>query len=84
MGFQKITADEVVEAIQAAESGVDYSPKYGALCPCCGKKTRVTHTKAWAGQSRIRYHRCDNGTCHLHTKEQSIKSVESLGGKNGK
>jgi len=60
----------------AAESGVDYSPRTGALCPGCGQRTRPHKTLPWDGNIRIRYHRCDAEGCLLAAMGQSFKSVE--------
>lgn len=61
---------------QAAANGVDYSPKRGAVCPGCGKRTKVTNTQKWDGNMRIRYHRCQHSSCVLSTMGDSIKSIE--------
>ncbi len=66
----------IVRAKQAAENGVDYSPRTGATCPSCGKKARIYSTKPWEGTARIRYHRCENTACVLHALGVTIKSVE--------
>lgn len=60
---------------QAAE-GVAYSPRHGALCPFCGKRMRVTVTKPWEGDMRVRWHRCTNPACLLARLERAVKSVE--------
>jgi hypothetical protein len=59
-----------------AEGGVDYRPRTGALCPSCGKPAKITHTRPWDGETRIRYHRCQTPGCILASINQSIKSVE--------
>ncbi|MCL2791286.1 MAG: hypothetical protein FWD79_11725 [Desulfobulbus sp.] len=59
-----------------AESGVDYSPRFGALCPSCGKPAKIVRTLSWEGDTRIRYHRCLTPGCILSSINQSIKSVE--------
>lgn len=59
-----------------AESGVDYRPRTGALCPACGKPAKIVSTKPWEGDLRIRYHRCQNPSCLLASIKQSIKSVQ--------
>ena len=68
----------IVSAIKEAEQGVDYDRREGARCPCCGSRAKVVNTLAWAGNSRVRYHRCPNGRCPLHELERSIKSIESV------
>lgn len=60
----------------AAESGVDYSPKHGALCPACGARMKPYKTMPWDGNVRIRYHRCTTPSCLLTTIAKTVKSVE--------
>jgi hypothetical protein len=60
-----------------AESGVDYRPRTGALCPACGNPAKVVVTRPWEGDTRIRYHRCLTPGCALSTIKQSIKSVQT-------
>ena len=51
--------------------GVTWSPKYGAVCPGCGRiKTPTNTTRPWDGVYRIRYHRCPE--CGLR-----FKSIET-------
>jgi len=60
----------LVEEIQGA-GAVDYSPRYGAICPVCGaERCRVTRTDPWFGSCRERFHRCK--ACGLR-----FKSVEA-------
>lgn len=59
-----------------AEAGVDYRPRNGALCPACGQPAKIVCTKPWEGETRIRYHRCQNPACLLASIKQSIKSVQ--------
>ena len=73
---QKIKA-VFVAAVQRAENGVDFSPRFGAVCPFCGRPNlRVHGSKPWDGDCRIRYHRCHNPGCYLHQIGQTIKSVQ--------
>jgi hypothetical protein len=71
-----VTQAKVAMAIKQAEQGVDYSPRHGALCPWCGKRTRVTVTKPWDESTRTRWHRCGNKRCLLAKAGKAIKSVE--------
>jgi len=71
-----ITVAKVVLAVKAAENGVDYSPRLGALCPWCGKKAKVYSTKKWDGPYRIRYHRCETSRCLIKMSGGTIKSLE--------
>ena len=60
-----------------AESGVDSRPRTGAICPCCGKPAKITATRPWDHNTRVRYHRCLNPSCLLAGINQTIKSVET-------
>jgi len=67
----------IVSAIATAQQGVDYSVKDGAVCPCCGAPhLRVVCTKAWDGDTRLRFHRCMNEGCVLAVLRTPIKSVQ--------
>lgn len=66
----------IAKALDAAREGVEYSPKHGALCPFCGLKTRVQTTKPWLGNSRLRYHRCENPQCPLCVLGERVRSWE--------
>lgn len=61
---------------QEAENGVDYSPRYGALCPACGNRARIYSTKPWEGITRTRYHYCETAGCFLNAMRVTIKSIE--------
>ena len=74
--MQEIVEKYLVKAINEAESGVDYSPKAGAICPSCGEKTYVKDTRPWIGDCRVRYHKCANPACCLRHLLKTIKSVE--------
>lgn len=69
----------LAKAKEKADQSVDYTPKYGAICPECGKKRLpVITSRGWAGDSKVRYHRCPNKPgCILAVMETSIKSVQS-------
>lgn len=62
--------------IAEAEAGVDFSRRHGARCPSCGQTAKITCTKRWEGDTRIRYHRCQNPACILASSKTAIKSVE--------
>jgi len=67
----------IATAIKQAQAGVDYSPRTGATCPCCGAENlRVRNTLPWSGAMRVRFHLCANPRCVLAQLKQSIKSVE--------
>jgi hypothetical protein len=67
----------VILARQKAAAGVEYSPKYGAICPECGKeKIPVIKNNPWIDDVKIRHHRCDNPHCILATMEETIKSYQ--------
>ncbi len=72
----KRTIQKIALATNTAESGVDYSPKFGALCPWCGKKTKIYKTTPWDENLRIRYHRCQNDRCALAATGVTVKSIE--------
>jgi len=79
-----MTTDELERAIELAAAGVDYSPRYGAVCPLCGTpRARVTGSLPWDGNIKVRYHRCANQECRLARLKVSIKSVEvdNVGGR---
>lgn len=66
----------LVGLIAQAEAGVDFSPRTGAKCPCCGRTARIYKTMPWDGTVRVRYHRCNNPSCLLAAVVRSIKSVQ--------
>lgn len=72
----RVVAAAVAEAIRAAESGVEYSPRKGALCPHCGCRTRIVTTRPWDGRMRVRYSRCENPRCLLCQMGVSVKSIQ--------
>ncbi len=71
-----ITVSRIAAATKEAAAGVDYSSRFGAVCPWCGKRTKVQTTKPWEDDMRIRYHRCENGKCSLAVMGTNIKSLE--------
>lgn len=74
---KKAIAAAIALAVQQAQAGVDYSPKTGATCPCCGATNlRVRNTMAWSGSMRVRFHLCTHAGCILASIKQGIKSVE--------
>jgi hypothetical protein len=66
----------IAEAIQRASEGVIFDLKQGAACPGCGEKARVHVTRSWVGETKLRYHRCDNPDCPLSVIGTTIKSVQ--------
>ena len=67
----------IVLAIQKASQGVEYTPKYGAVCPFCGsKRIRTYSTKPWKDSLRVRFHKCQNKRCPLYKQNISVKSVQ--------
>jgi hypothetical protein len=75
MSSQAVTV-YLVEMITRAESGVDYRPRTGALCPACGKAAKIFATRPWEANFRIRYHKCRQSGCVLASTGTTIKSVE--------
>lgn len=71
-----VTVSRIAAATNEAAAGVDYSSRFGAVCPWCGKRTMVQTTKPWEDNMRIRYHRCENDRCGLAAMGVSIKSLE--------
>lgn len=67
---------KVIAARDEAAKGVDFSPRAGALCPLCGEKSKIYSTLPWEDNTRIRYHRCENGSCPMSSLKVSIKSIE--------
>jgi hypothetical protein len=66
----------IAEATSRAASGVDFSPRLGALCPWCGSKSKIYKTNPWDGGTRIRYHQCLRSGCILAALKTTIKSIE--------
>lgn len=77
-------AARIVLVKQEAENGVDFSPRTGAICPSCGKRSKIYSTKPWDGSVRLRYHRCENSACVLCAMGVTIKSIEVDGVGGGK
>ncbi|MBU0680117.1 MAG: transcriptional regulator [Proteobacteria bacterium] len=68
---------KLVEAKAQAASGVDYSPRFGAVCPSCATtRAVVTGSLPWDSAIKIRYHRCRNSGCPINQMGISIKSIE--------
>lgn len=65
----------LVAILAKARDGVVY--KRGAKCPVCGAKAKVITTRKWDDGTRIRYHRCSNEDCVVHSLDVNVKSVES-------
>lgn len=77
---------EFTDALAVARAGVDYSPRFGAVCPACGtKRAKVTSSCGWEEGYKIRYHKCRNNNCTMAVANISIKSIEKdyVTGKNG-
>lgn len=72
----KITQAMVVTAKEKAHQGVDYSPRLGASCPWCNKRTKIYKTMPWEDRIRIRYHRCQNTRCVVNQLGLAVKSIE--------
>lgn len=70
------SAELVAVYVQKAAAGVDYSPRYGAICPCCGNRAKIMRTMPWEDNTRLRYHRCGNTRCLICATGQTIKSIE--------
>lgn len=66
----------VVDVMDQADAGVDYSSRYGARCPACGSRAKVVTTRPWDDTIRVRYHQCQADGCVLAAQSKMIKSVE--------
>jgi len=67
----------VDEARALADAGIDYSVRYGAVCPVCGKVQLPTvTTRPWKENTRTRFHKCNNQDCILCRMGISIKSLQ--------
>ncbi len=66
----------VAQAKRTAENGVDFSPRHGARCPWCGRRTRIYATRPWDGPVRVRYHYCQTPSCPMASMRVTIKSVQ--------
>lgn len=71
-----VAVKKIVMIKEQASAGVDYSPRLGARCPWCGHRSRIVSTRPWEDNTRIRYHKCENVKCPIHTMRVSIKSIE--------
>jgi len=71
------TIKNIAIARAKAAGGVDYSPRFGATCPWCGRRAKIYKTTPWEDNTRIRYHRCSKAGCVLATMNISIKSIEA-------
>lgn len=70
------TISKITLASKEAAAGVDFSSRTGATCPGCGKRTKIYKTMPWEDNTRIRYHRCENGKCVLAALGTTVKSIE--------
>jgi len=75
--MSQIATVYLIDVTSAAESGVDYSSRYGAKCPACGKRAKVVTTRPWEDTVRVRYHQCQTVGCVLASQGKMIKSVEA-------
>jgi len=66
----------VVDVMDQAEAGVDYTSRHGARCPACGTRAKIYKTMPWIDAVRVRYHRCYERGCVLASTGKTIKSVE--------
>lgn len=68
----------VAKVKEKADRSVDYTPRYGAVCPECGRRMKSITSRPWQDGVKVRYHKCGNtsGECLLAIMEASIKSVQ--------
>ena len=65
------------DARAKASEGIDYSVKYGGVCPICGKDHMpVVTSRPWNENIKFRFHKCNNNECILCRMGVSIKSVQ--------
>lgn len=74
--MSRITLKNVAKVKEEAENGVDYSPRYGAACPSCGRPAKIYKTLPWEENTRTRYHRCRNPRCLVSSMGLTIKSIQ--------
>lgn len=68
---------KILQAREIAQNGIDYSSRWGAVCPYCKTpKAKVITSKPWEENMKIRYHKCLNKECLLFKMEITIKSIE--------
>ena len=69
----------VIDEVRAkADAGVDYSARWGAVCPVCGKARMQTVTsRPWKNGIKIRYHKCNNLECLVCRIGLSLKSYQN-------
>jgi len=73
-----MTPEELmVTVVRRAQDGVDYSPRFGATCPGCGRRAPVYRTMPWDDAIRVRYHRCESASCLVSRCRVTIKSIET-------
>lgn len=74
---EKQIINKIALAKEAAAAGVDFSPRFGAVCPWCNAiRLPVYRTMPWIGKMRVRYHRCNNKECVLNILTITVKSLE--------
>ena len=64
------------------DSGVDWSPRFGAVCLFCGhasRKHKWTRVMRWNGPSRTRYHCCEACGGRFKSIEFDITAAVSAG-----
>lgn len=69
----------VAKAKERADQSVDYTHRYGAVCPECGeRRMKIVGSKPWQGGFKVRYHKCGNieGGCLLAIMQTSVKSIQ--------
>ncbi|WP_320043199.1 hypothetical protein [uncultured Desulfobacter sp.] len=69
----------VAKVKEKADQSVDYTPRYGAVCPECGRaRMQTVGAKPWKDGMKVRYHKCGNitGRCLLAVMQTTIKSVQ--------
>ncbi len=71
------TISLIAMAKQKANDGIEYSRRFGAVCPVCGaQKIKTIRSDPWRDGVKIRYHRCMNSHCIAAVMSIIIKSIE--------
>jgi len=68
----------IAKVKEKADRSVDYTPRYGAVCPDCGKRMNIVTSRPWSDGIKVRYHKCGNvaGGCLLAIMQTAVKSVQ--------
>ena len=69
------SAAAIAIALDIVHKGVDWSSRWGGICPRCGgKRCKVTRTMPREGDVQLRHHRC--AKCDLRFKSLQVLEGE--------